>query len=285
MDLGRSGIWSFELRTADTGRIRDAAAELDEAGWGALWIPGGGGGPILADAERLLQATRTAKVAIGVASIWQHRAAEIGAGHAALQEQYGRRLMLGLGVSDTAAARQAGRPFRPLSEMSDYLDELDQPPSLVRTDERLMAALGPKMVELAGRRTAGIHPFAVTPDYTAATRTALGPGPLIAPYQAVILDSNDSTARSTARAFLGTFISMGHYDRSLRRQGFTEEDLGHGGSDRLVNTLVAWGGLDAIAQRIRAHHDAGADHVCLHVLSSERGLPTPDWRRLASLNQ
>jgi hypothetical protein len=80
MDLGRSGIWSFELRTADTGRIRDAAAELDEAGCGALWIPGGGGGPILADAERLLQATRTAKVAIGVASIWQHRAAEIGAG-------------------------------------------------------------------------------------------------------------------------------------------------------------------------------------------------------------
>ena len=283
MGLGRTGIWSFELRMGDPGKIRDAAAELDEMGWGALWIPGMGGGDILGDSQLLLHATRNIKVAVGVLSIWRHRASEIAAGHARLQAEYDRRLLLGLGVSDRAAARAAGRPYGPLSDMGSYLDTLDQAAALVPRDERVLAALGPRMVQLAGRRTAGVHPFAVTPEYCAATRDLLGPSPLLAPYQAVIVEQDSHKARTAARSFIGTFLAMGHYGRSLRRQGFTEEDLTGGGSDRLVDSIVAWGDVDAIERRIRAHHDAGANHVCLHVIPTVPGLPLTQWRQLAPL--
>ncbi|AWS46116.1 TIGR03620 family F420-dependent LLM class oxidoreductase [Streptosporangium sp. 'caverna'] len=284
MDLGRTGLWSIELRMADPGEITDAAAELDELGWGALWIPGLGGGDILGDSERLLRATRSTKVAIGVLSIWRHQATEMAAGHARLQDGYGRRLLLGLGVSDPAAAQSAGHAYRPLSDMSAYLDKLDQAPG-VPADERLMAALGPRMTELAGRRTAGVHPFMVTPEYSAAARELLGDGPLIAPYQAVVLERDPGKARAAARDFLGGFLAMDHYARSLRRQGFTEEDLAGGGSDRLIDAVVAWGDVETIGNRVRAHHQAGADHVCLHVVGAGSGLPLPEWRELAVLTR
>jgi len=283
MDLGRTGIWSFELRMGDAGMIRDAAAELDEMGWGALWIPGMGGGDILIDSERVLHATRNTKVAVGVLSIWRHGASEIAAGHATLQAEYDRRLLLGLGVSDPAAASAAGRPFSPLSDMGSYLDMLDEAPDGVPRDERVMAAMGPRMVQLAGRRAAGVHPFAVTPEYCAATRELLGPSALLAPYQAVILEQDKDKARAAARGFIATFLAMGHYERSLRRQGFTGADQAAGGSDRLVDSIVAWGGVDAIAARLRDHHDAGANHVCLHVIPSTPGLPVTQWRELAAL--
>ncbi|MCD0484120.1 TIGR03620 family F420-dependent LLM class oxidoreductase [Streptacidiphilus sp. ASG 303] len=283
MDVGRTGIWSIELRTEAPGAIQDAAAELDAMGWGALWIPGLGGGDIIGDAERLLSVTGGTKVAVGVLSIWRHRAAEMAAGHARLRERYGSRLMLGLGVSDPAAAREAGRDYRPLSDMGGYLDELDAAPAPVPSDERLMAALGPRMVQLAARRTAGVHPFLVTPEYSAATRELLGEGPLLAPYQAVVLDPDPITARAAARDFLGMFLSMGHYARNLLRQGFTEEDLADGGSDPLIDSVVAWGDVEAVGNRVRAHHQAGADHVCLHVLGGDSGMPLPQWRELAAL--
>lgn len=284
MDVGRTGIWSIELRAADPGAIRDAAGELDAMGWGALWIPGLGGGDILGDSERLLSATRSVKVAVGVLSIWRHRAAEMAAGHARLQEQYGRRLLLGLGVSDPAAAREAGHDYRPLSDMGAYLDELDGAPTPVPAGERLMAALGPKMVQLSARRTAGVHPFLATPEQTARTRELLGDGPLLAPYQAVVLEQDPDAARTAARGFVGMFLSMDHYARNLLRQGFTEEDLAGGGSDRLIDNVVAWGDVETIGRRVRAHHRAGADHVCLHVLGAQSTMPLPEWRELAALN-
>jgi probable F420-dependent oxidoreductase len=223
-------------------------------------------------------------VAIGVASIWRHDATEFAAGHAELQEKYDRRLMLGLGVSDPAAARDTGRPYRPLADMGAYLDVLDQAPTAVPAGERVMAALGPKMVELAGKRTAGVHPFMVTPEYSAATRQRLGDGPLLAPYQAVVLERDPGKARAAAREFLGVFLSMDHYARNLLRQGFSEQDLAGGGSDRLVDAVVAWGDVEAIGERVRAHHQAGADHVCLHVVGAE-GMPLRQWRELAALTR
>ncbi|MFD3457665.1 TIGR03620 family F420-dependent LLM class oxidoreductase [Streptomyces sp. NPDC058691] len=283
MRLGPTGIWSIELRTAGPDEIVDAAAELDELGWGALWIPGLGGGDVLGDSERLLRATRTAKVAVGVASIWRHRPDEMAAGHARLQSAYGRRHLLGLGVSDPAAAQSAGQPYRPLADMSAYLDRLEQAPAPVPAGERVMAALGPRMTELAAQRTAGIHPFMVTPEYSAAARERLGDGPLIAPYQAVVLEEDPGKARSAAREFLGVFLGMDHYARNLRRQGFTEDDLARGGSDRLIDSVVAWGDVEAIGRRIRAHHQAGADHVCLHVVGAGPAMPLPQWRELAPL--
>jgi probable F420-dependent oxidoreductase len=283
MQLGSTGIWSIELRMADPHEIADAAAELDDLGWGTLWFPGLGGGDILADSERLLGATRRLSVAIGVASIWRHPAGEIAVGHARLQKTYARRHVLGLGVSDPAAAHAVGHPYRPLADMGRYLDDLDQAPAPVPAAERLMAALGPRMTELAGQRTAGVHPFMVTPEYTAAARKQLGDGPLIAPYQAVVLERDPVKARAAARDFLGVFLGMDHYARSLLRQGFTEQDLAGGGSDRLIDGVVAWGDVDAIGARVRAHHQAGADHVCLHVVGAGPGMPLPQWRELAAL--
>ncbi|MEV6375265.1 TIGR03620 family F420-dependent LLM class oxidoreductase [Micromonospora musae] len=283
MQLGSTGIWSIELRVADPYEIADAAAELDDLGWGALWIPGLGGGDIIADSERLLHATRRLHVAIGVASIWRHPADELAAGHARLQDTYGRRHMLGLGVSDPAAARAVGRPYRPLADMGRYLDDLDRAPAPTLPAERLMAALGPKMTSLAGERTAGVHPFMVTPEYTAAARRQLGDGPLVAPYQAVVLERDPAKARAAARDFLGVFLGMDHYARSLLRQGFTEQDLAGGGSDRLIDSVVAWGDVEAIGTRLQAHHQAGADHVCLHVVGAGPGMPLPQWRELAVL--
>jgi probable F420-dependent oxidoreductase len=283
MQLGSTGIWSIELRMADPHEIADTAAELDDLGWGTLWFPGLGGGDILADSERLLRATRHATVAIGVASIWRHPAGEMSAGHARLQQTYAGRHVLGLGVSDPAAAQAVGRAYRPLADMGHYLDDLDRAPQPVPPAERLMAALGPRMTELAGRRTAGVHPFMVTPDYTAAARKQLGDGPVIAPYQAVVLERDPATARAAARDFLGVFLGMDHYARSLLRQGFTEDDLAGGGSDRLIDGVVAWGDVDAIDGRLRAQHQAGADHVCLHVVGAGAGMPLPQWRELAGL--
>ncbi|WP_433087700.1 TIGR03620 family F420-dependent LLM class oxidoreductase [Dactylosporangium sp. CA-052675] len=268
---------------SDPHEIADTAAELDDLGWGTLWFPGLGGGDILADSERLLRATRRLSVAIGVASIWRHPAGEMAAGHARLQDTYGRRHMLGLGVSDPAAAHATGHPYRPLTDMGRYLDDLDHAPAPVPAAERLMAALGPSMTDLAGQRTAGVHPFMVTPDYTAAARERLGDGPLIAPYQAVVLERDPATARAAARDFLAVFLGMDHYARSLLRQGFTEHDLAAGGSDRLIDSVVAWGDVDAIGARVRAHHQAGADHVCLHVVGAGAGMPLAQWRELAVL--
>jgi probable F420-dependent oxidoreductase len=283
MDLGRLGIWSVELRLGDPGEIRESAAELDELGWGTLWIPGLGGGDILADSERLLQATRTTKVATGIISIWRHDAEQMAAGHAELQKAHGRRMLLGLGVSDPAAARDAGRPFRPVADMNDYLDRLDNADTPLPVDERILAALSPKLVRLAGRRTAGVHPFMVTPESTATTRELLGPGPQLAPYQAVVLEKDPDKARTAARDFLATFLGMDHYAASLHRQGFTDADLADGGSDRLIDGVVAWGEVETIGERLQAHHDAGADHVALHVLTTAEGFPRREWRELAAL--
>jgi probable F420-dependent oxidoreductase len=283
MNVGRVGIWSTELRLADPGQISERAAELDELGYGTLWIPGLGGGDILGDSERLLTATRTITVATGVISIWRHDAAGMAAGHRRLTDAHGRRLLLGTGVSDPGTAHRAGRPFRPLADMGDYLDRLDQAETPVPPAERIMAALSPKLTALAAYRTAGVHPFLVTPESTAATRALLGPEPTLAPYQAVVLEQDPDTARAAARGFLGGFLGMAHYARSLRAQGFTDDDLAAGGSDRLIDAVVAWGDADMIGKRVQAHHDAGGDHVALHVLGSTGAFPRRQWRELAPL--
>ncbi|MGW2031550.1 TIGR03620 family F420-dependent LLM class oxidoreductase [Streptomyces sp. NPDC001811] len=284
MHIGTTGIWSPELRLhGDSGEIADAAAELDSHGWGALWIPGLGGGDILGDTERLLAATENTTVATGVLSIWRHPAEDMAAGHARLRKEYGHRVLLGLGVSDAAAAWHAGGTYRPLAALGTYLDRLDQASEPVPAGERLVAAMGPKLTALAARRSAGTHPFLVTPDFTAGARDVLGPGPLLAPYQAVVVDTRPDSARATARGFLAPFIGMGHYAKSLLRQGFSEDDLAGGGSDRLIDAVVAWGSVDTVDARIRAHLDAGATHVALHAIGAGPGLPRAQWRELAPL--
>jgi probable F420-dependent oxidoreductase len=173
---------------------------------------------------------------------------------------------------------------RPLSVMAGYLDQLDAATPPVPVAERALAALGPKMLELARDRTAGVHPYLTTPEHTAYARGILGNGPLLAPELKVVLSSEPAEARAMARKRLATYFQLPNYTNNLRRLGYTEDDLADGWSDRLVDRLVAWGGLDRVGERIAEQRAAGADHVCLQVLTDDpAALPRAEWRELATL--
>jgi probable F420-dependent oxidoreductase len=280
----RLGIWSLDLRGPDKRVIHQAAAGLGEDGWRALWIAGANGPGIWSDAEGLLAAAPHITVAFGVMSIWSPDADIASEEHARLTQAYGKRLITGLGVSTAQNAAATGREFgTPLTAMNRYLDQLDGArPSLGATD-RILGALGPRMVELAGQRASGIHPFLVTPESNIANRTILGPDALIAPHQAVVLETDPVKARAIARRGVGMFIGFPSYQANLRRLGFGDDDLIPGGSDRLIDATVAWGTLDDINHRLQEHWDAGADHIALHVLTAHGGLPTAEWHELSSL--
>ncbi|MDQ0896048.1 TIGR03620 family F420-dependent LLM class oxidoreductase [Agromyces ramosus] len=281
--VGRLGIWSLELRGADKARIHDAAAALDSQGWSALWIAGANGPGLWPDAEGLLSAAPHTSVAFGVMSIWSPDARIAIAEHPRLVATYGKRLILGLGVSTPQTAAAVGAEFgSPLTAMNRYLDELDAAKPALNGD-RILGALGPRMVALARNRAAGIHPFLVTPESSNANRAILGPDALIAPHQAVVLETNPVKARAIARRGIGMFIGLPSYQANLRRLGFGDDDLVPGGSDRLIDATVAWGSLDDIHRRIRDHWGAGADHVALHVLSAHGRLPTAEWQELSAL--
>lgn len=280
--IGRIGIWAMELRFGDPGQISDAAAELDTLGYGALWIPGGMGGDLFADVDRLLEATRSASIATGILNIWKHEARDVGQWWQAMPEDQRARFLLGLGVSHGATVGEAYR--KPLGAMKDYLSALDEigiPPSA-----RCLAALGPKMVELARDRTAGAHPYLVTPEHTARARAALGAGPLLAPEQGVVLHADPAQARDIARPYVKGYGQLENYANNWRRLGFSEDDIAQT-SDRLVDALFACGSEDLIAERVNAHFAAGADHVCLQVVGANPGKPDmdalrADWRVLAA---
>ncbi|MFJ5272709.1 TIGR03620 family F420-dependent LLM class oxidoreductase [Streptomyces sp. NPDC088358] len=282
--LGDVGVWSMELRPAARPEVREAAAELDELGFPALWIPGLDGGGALDDAGHLLAAAPRAAVAVGVLALWGQDPAAVGARVHDLDRAHGRRLVMGFGVSSPHSAQAAGQTYgKPLQAVADYLDRLDRVPHPVPAERRMLGALGPKMVDLAARRTAGLHPFLVTPEFSAIHRRRIGPAPVIAPHQAVVLDTDPARARAAARRGIGMFIGFPAYRNNLRRLGFTDEDLVPGGSDRLIDAVVAHGSLDVVARRVREHLDAGADHVALHVLGGDPGLPLTQWRELAGL--
>ena len=286
--LGPVGIWSMELRGASRPQVREAATELDELGYPALWIPGLDGQGALDDLGQLLAAAPRATVALGVLSMWGQGPAALGARLAAFDASHGPRALLGFGVSNAHSAANAGQDYgSPTVSMGRFLDGLDTAPHPVPAGRRLLGALGPKMVDLAAARTSGWHPFLVTPEYTAGQRARVGDAPVVAPHLAVVLDRDPARARAAARDGVGMFIGFPAYRANLARLGFGEKDLVPGGSDRLIDALVAWGDLDDVARRIQAHLDAGADHVTLHVLRSQPDdggeLPRRQWRELAGL--
>jgi probable F420-dependent oxidoreductase len=279
------GIWSGGLRrNEDAGAIRDAAAELEQLGYSSLFIPGGrGGDDIFSAAERLLGATRATPVALGVLNIWMHDAAEVAAECARLEAAYPGRFIAGLGISHPSLVDgdEPGRYGKPLETMGAYLDALGEGDPPVPQEQLLLAALAPRMLELARTRTAGAHPYFVPVEHTAFAREALGEGPLLAVEQAVTLTADPVAARAEAREHMAIYLTFPNYVRNLLRHGFTEDDMLDGGSDRLVDGIVAWG-EETIASRIAAHREAGADHVCLQVIGGgASGLPREDWRRLA----
>jgi probable F420-dependent oxidoreductase len=287
--LRGTGIWSGELRfKRDRAAAVAAAVELDELGFDALWIPGGTGTglPLFDVAAELLDATRRATVATGILSIWVQDAQSAAAGHERLHDAYGARFLLGLGISHAAFVEGEAADAllnRPRTAMLRYLDALDAAAGTDLSGERVLAALGPRMLELARDRSAGAHPYFVTPEHTRFAREALGDGPLLAPEQAVVLERDPARAREIARAHMDVYLGLPNYTNNLLRFGFTEDDLRDGGSDRLVDAVVCWGDEDAVRARVDEHRAAGADHVTLQVLSGRRGdLPLPEWRRLAA---
>jgi probable F420-dependent oxidoreductase len=278
MKLGRVGIWSAALRAHTDPAVSDAAAELEQLGYGTLWFPAGRGARAFEVASTLLGATHQVTVASGIVSIWDTSVAQAEAGSATLDREAPGRFLLGLGVSHAPLVdrHEQGRYQNPLRAMTDYLDELTG----VAADRRIVAALGPKMLALAVTESIGTHPYLVTPEITAALRGGAGDA-VVAVEQAVVLETDPVRARAAARDFLAPYLRLPNYVNSWLRNGYGDADVTDGGSDRLVDDLIAWGSLDRIATRVEEHIDAGADHVCLQTLSHGNGLPLAEWRLLA----
>lgn len=279
-DCGRIGIWSMELRFGDKSASAEIAAELDELGYGTLWVPGGMGGALTDDLTHLLDATRRITIASGVLNVWMHEAADVAAWFAALPADRQVRTLLGLGVSHSHIVGETWG--KPLAVMRDYLDRLEA--AGMPRENLCLAALGPKMLEMSAARTAGAHPYLVTPEHTAQARAILGPDKLLAPEQGVVLETDPARARELARGALKGYLVYPNYRNSWARLGFSEEDMAEG-SDRLVDALFAWGDPAAIKVRIDEHFSAGADHVCLQVVTGaalDAKAALPAWRELAT---
>lgn len=278
--IGRYGIWSVGLRSEDParrGELAEAAAELESLGFGALWL---GSSPSALHAEPLLQATERITVGTSIQSIWQHTAADTAARFAQLERDHPGRFVLGLGVSH---AKLASQYRRPLAALAAYLDDLDT--AGVPAERRVLAALGPKTLQLARDRAAGAIPYLVTPEHTAEAREILGDAPLLAPELKVVLETDPARARELARGALAIYLGLPNYTNTFLRLGFTEADLADGGSDRLVDAVFAWGDETTIRERIDTYVKAGADHVALQVVTGRdrEDLPREEWKRLASL--
>jgi probable F420-dependent oxidoreductase len=290
-ELGRVGIWSRELRFGDPSEAREAAVELEELGFGTLWIPGGGGdGNLLPTIEDQLAATSDVVLATGILNVFGHDPEDVAREHARLDEEHPGRFLLGIGIGHARflAPEAVARSRRPLAVISEYLDALERFAPAATAPARVVAALGPKMVALAGERTLGVHPYMVPVEHTAFVREALGPVPIVAPELSVVVGGDAAGARDRARTDLALYLELPNYVSVWQRLGYGDADLADGGSDRLVDALYAYGSIDQIAARIRQHHEAGADHVCLRVVTNapmegvER-IPRPEWRELAPL--
>ncbi|WP_017589041.1 TIGR03620 family F420-dependent LLM class oxidoreductase [Nocardiopsis ganjiahuensis] len=262
VDLGRYGVW---LRHQDVDE--DVAAEVERLGFGALWI-GGSPSSDLEPVATALAATSRLAVATGIVNIWAAPAEETAEAFGRLEKAYPGRFLLGIG----AGHREVNGPeaVKPLQGMRDYLDVLDR--GGVPADRRVLAALGPKMLELSAERAAGAHPYLADPAHTRTARGVLGDGPLLAPEHKLVLGTDVASTRRQAREGMSFYLGMRNYAAHLERLGFTRDDLADGGSDELVDDLVAQGGPEDVAAVLRTYAAAGADHVVAQPLPGECGL-------------
>lgn len=280
MRLGRYGIWTFDFEDQPAGLIRDSVQELEELGWPAIWIPETVGREALTHAGFLLSATERLTVVNGIAQIWSREPQRTRGAALLLADAYPNRHLLGLGFG-------AGKPgAKPLQAMNDYLDALDVEsktnPAPRAPMRRILAAYGPKMLELARDRSAGAHTYHVTPEHTAQAREILGAAPLLGVEHAVLFETDAAKAREVAREHLHPYLTTKYNIAKFLRLGYTEADIDGGrGSDRLVDDLVFWGDLETVTGKLRGHVDAGADHVGVQVIGVAPGTSAmPHWRRL-----
>lgn len=285
--LGRVGIWSFALDELPAGGERQTVAEMDALGYPALWIPEGlSSKEIIAHASLLLVASERLTIATGIANMWARDPVALANAARLLADDHPGRFVLGIGVGHSYSTEVRGARYeRPRSGMRAYLDGMDDAPSSgpepARPAPRLLAALGPKMLELAAERTAGAHTYFVPVEHTVAARRTLGAEPVLAVEQTVVLQSDPSAARRLARGFAADYLELPNYANNLRRLGFTDEDIAGSGSDHVIDATVVWGGVDRITGRVRAHLDAGADHVAVQVVADAGETGLRELRELA----
>ncbi|MDI2129766.1 LLM class F420-dependent oxidoreductase [Yinghuangia seranimata] len=290
-DLGRVGLWTSAFDFLPIAQLRETAAELDELGYGALWFGETVGREALTQALLILESAPRIPVATGIANLWARDAVAMNGGARTLRDAHPGRFLLGLGVSHAPLVeglRPGGNVYdKPLSLMRRYLDGLDSALYFAAGGEqprppRVLAALGPRMLDLARDRAEGAHTYLVTPQHTADARTILGPDKYLAVEQGAVLTTDRETALRRGREHLKPYLNLPNYRNNWLRLGLTEADLADGGSERLVDALVVWGDEATIRARVDEQFAAGADHVCLQVLGESMvDLTIEDWRRLA----
>src|SRR3954466_16276717 len=273
MNIGRIGVWT-SYRPFGVERAGEAARLLEELGYGAWWL---GASPHVPDVRPILEATSTLVAATGLLNVGINAPGETAAADAAVRAEFPERFMLGIGIGHPEATSDYRHPLR---AMRTFLDGLDAAPDPPPREERCLAALGPKMLDLAGERTAGAHTYFVPVEHTRFARERLGPRQLPAPELACVVDTEPVRAKAVARDYAKLYLGLRNYTQNLLDFGFTEDDLADGGSDRLIDAVIPQGSVEQIAEVVRAHLDAGADHVCLQPLGEE-GIPRESWTALA----
>jgi probable F420-dependent oxidoreductase len=263
--LGQIGLWASS-RNLGEDNAGEAAQLAESLGFGTFWR---GGSPELPSVRPMLAATERMIIATGIVNVWRYEPIQLAGEHAELTSEYPGRLLLGIGIGHPEATSEYKKP---LTKMREFLDGLDAAPQPVLRDERCVAALGPKMLDLSAERSLGTHPYF--------TCERVGHGKLVAPELACVVDTDTERARATARQYAKLYLGLSNYTNNLLKFGFTEQDIADGGSDRLIDTIVPHGSAEEIASAARAHLDAGADHVCLQTLGVQ-GVPSREWSALA----
>jgi len=289
MPLGRLGVWA-SMDGMSAAAAADLAKRVEGWGYGALWVPESRGRNVFVVSSWLLASTRTLTVATGIANIYARDAQATASAQLALAEQSGGRFLLGLGVSHVPLVEglRGHKYGKPVETMREYLEAMRgagySAPRPAETPKTVLAALGPGMLALAGTHTDGAHPYLVTPAHTREARRALGADRLLCPEQTVLAETDPVRARRIGRAWLGRYLEMVNYRNNLLRLGFAMPDFTGGGSERLVDAMIAWGDAASIRRRIDEHWAAGADHVCIQALNPDEATPAlPDERLLAAL--
>jgi probable F420-dependent oxidoreductase len=265
--LGAYGVW--RMISAITPEL---AEQVEELRYGAIWVGGSPRGD-LEDVERLLEATERIPVATGIVNMWREDPETVAASYRRVSYRHPGRFLLGVGIGHREATQEWQRPFQ---KINDYLDRLDA--NGVPKEDLVLAALGPRALRVAAERTAGAHPYLTTPRHTRFARKTMGEDPFLAPEHKVVLDTDMKSARAKGREIVTRYLGRVNYRNNLLREGWTPEDFVDGGSDRLVDALVLHGTAGEVAEGLAAHHEAGADHVAIHVLGEN---PLESYRELA----
>jgi len=273
MELTRFGVWT-SVRGLEAHEGSEAAALAEQLGFGAFWW---GASPRLPTVRPLLGATERIVIATGIVNVWNYEPADLAAEFWELEADFPDRLLLGIGIGHPEATSAYEKP---LTKMRSFLDGLAAAERPVPRERMIVAALGPKMLDLSFERTLGTHPYFVPPAHTKFARERLGPEALVAPELAVVVDDDPLSAKVAAREYAGFYLRLRNYTSNLLRFGFTEDDLASGGSERLVDEIVPQGSAAQLAPAVRAHLDAGADHVCVQTVGV-KGVPAEQWRALA----